>query len=703
MTTLLNSSSGSSSDSPSDVVNPPPPAWNPSAIKADSPVRRRLGVAGMLIATAILYIWNLGASGYANEFYAAAVQAGTKSWKAFLFGSSDWGNSITVDKPPASLWPMELSGRIFGFNSWSMLIPEALMGVAAVGLLYLTVKRWFGTSAGFLAGGLLALTPVAVLMFRFNNPDALLTLLVVVAAYCITRAVESARARWLLLCGATLGFAFLTKSLQGFTVIPGFVAMYLVAAPTSLGRRLLHLLAAGAALLVSAGWWVAIVALWPAGSRPYIGGSTTNSALELAFGYNGLGRITGDTAGNGGGANFSGSTGLFRLFNSEMGTQISWLLPAALIGLVAVSALSRRAPRTDRSRAAMILWGGWLLVTGAVLSFASGTIHSYYTIELAPAIAALVAISAVTLWRLRTDLNARLTMALGVLVTGIWGYELLQRDASWHPWISYLLVAATLIAVAALAITVQRWRQAVIVGLAGGLIVLGGGSAAYALSTASTPHTGSTPSAGPAATGGFGGGFGGRGGAPAGGFSGGPGGNSGNGGDGGTPPSGGFPGAGGTAGGTTGGTGTAPTTGGIGSAGSAPTTGGTAAAPTGGGSDSSSTDAALIALLKAAGTKWSAATIGSQTAASLQLNSDTDVMPIGGFTGSDNSPTLAQFKELVAKGEIRYFIAGGGFGGGGGRGGSSGSSSITSWVESNFSSTTVGGTTVYDLTKAATS
>ncbi|SOD70628.1 4-amino-4-deoxy-L-arabinose transferase-like glycosyltransferase [Jatrophihabitans sp. GAS493] len=677
MTTLL--------DSSSDVVIPPPGDENSPTIKAESPVRRRLGVAALLIATAVLYIWNLGASGYANEFYASAVQAGTKSWKAFLFGSSDWGNSITVDKPPASLWPMELAGRIFGFNSWSMLVPEALMGVAAVGLLYLTVKRWFGTTAGFIAGTLFALTPVAVLMFRFNNPDAMLTLLIVAAAYCVTRAMDSTRTRWLLLCGVALGFAFLTKSLQGFTVIPGFAVMYLVAAPTSLRRRLLQLLAAGGALLASAGWWIAIVAFWPAGSRPYIGGSTNNSALELAFGYNGLGRITGGSAGNGGGANFSGSTGLFRLFNSEMGTQISWLLPAALIGLVAVSALSRRAPRTDHSRAAMILWGGWLLVTGIVLSFASGTIHSYYTIELAPAIAALVAIASVTLWRLRAELNARLTMAIGVLATGIWGYELLQRDASWHPWISYLLVVATVVAVAALLIPVQRWSRALVVGLVAGLIVLGGGSAAYAVSTASTAHTGSTPSAGPAASGGFGGGasggggFGGRGGgAPTGGtggggFGGGTGGPAGNGG---TPPSG-APGA--TSGSTAGGTATG---------------GGTGAA--------SSSNSALVALLKAAGTKWSAATIGSQTAATLQLNSDTDVMPIGGFTGSDNSPTLEQFKALVAQGEIRYFIAGGG-GGGGFGGGQSGSSSITSWVESNFSSSTVGGSTVYDLTKAVTS
>ena len=191
----------------------------------------------MLGLSALLYLWGLGASGYANDFYAAAVQAGTKSWKAFFFGSLDSANSITVDKPPAALWPMELSGRIFGFSSWSMLVPQALMGVASVWLLYAAVRRWFGPGAGLLAGALLAITPVAVLMFRFNNPDALMTLLIVAAAYCVTRALEHASLKWLLFAGAAMGFSFLAKGLQPFTVLPALAAVYLVAAPTTLRRR----------------------------------------------------------------------------------------------------------------------------------------------------------------------------------------------------------------------------------------------------------------------------------------------------------------------------------------------------------------------------------------------------------------------------------------------------------------------------------
>ncbi|MCW2545913.1 MAG: glycosyl transferase family 39, partial [Mycobacterium sp.] len=308
-----------------------------------SPAWARPALLLLLAGTAVLYLWNLSASGDANSFYAAAVQAGTKSWKAWFFGSLDAGNSITVDKPPASLWVMGLSARIFGFNSWSMLVPQALEGVAAVGLLYATVKRWAGPAAGLLAGAILALTPAAALMFRFNNPDALLTLLMVLGAYAMTRAIDGARMRWVLVAGAALGFAFLTKMLQGFLPLPGFALAYLVCAPTTFGKRFLHVLAGGAAVVVSAGWWLLAVALWPVSSRPYIGGSTDNTVLNLVFGYNGFGRLTGSEGGVGGrgggggnaGSSFGGATGITRLLSSEMGNEISWLLPAAVVALVA--------------------------------------------------------------------------------------------------------------------------------------------------------------------------------------------------------------------------------------------------------------------------------------------------------------------------------------------------------------------------------
>ncbi|MDQ1530893.1 MAG: hypothetical protein QOE37_998, partial [Microbacteriaceae bacterium] len=247
--------------------------------RADEAAWVRPAYLGLLAASALLYVWNLAASGWANAFYSAAVQAGASDWEAFLYGSSDAGNSITVDKPPASLWVMDLSVRVFGLSSWSILLPEAIMGVLTVALVVAIVRRSFPPAAALLAGAVTALTPVAVLMFRFNNPDALLVLLVTLATYLTLRGVQDGRARWILWAGVAVGFAFLTKQLQAFLVVPVLGAVYLYAAPRRLRTRALHLLGAAGTLAVSAGWWVAIVELVPASMRPYIGGSQTNDFL----------------------------------------------------------------------------------------------------------------------------------------------------------------------------------------------------------------------------------------------------------------------------------------------------------------------------------------------------------------------------------------------------------------------------------------
>src|SRR5262245_12708852 len=346
--------------------NPPAPGRKRNLLfgKPGEPRWLRPSLLALLLVTAVLYLWGLGASGWGNAFYSAAVQAGSESWKAFFFGSSDAANSITVDKTPASLWVMALSARAFGVNAWSILVPQALMGVASVGLLYASVRRWFSPVAGLLAGLVLALTPIAVLMFRFNNPDALLVLLMVAGAYATTRAIENGSTKWLMLAGVFVGFGFLTKMLQALLVVPAFALVYLLAGPPKLGRRLWQLVLSAIVLLVSAGWWVAIVELVPASMRPYIGGSQDHSVLNLIFGYNGLGRLTGNETGSVGGGGQAGSmwgpTGWLRLFNAEFGGQASWLLPAALIFLVGGLLLTLRAKRTDRTRAALVLWGGWL-------------------------------------------------------------------------------------------------------------------------------------------------------------------------------------------------------------------------------------------------------------------------------------------------------------------------------------------------------
>ena len=248
----------------------------------------------LIVGTAVAYLVNLSASGWGNSFYAAAVQAGSQSWTAFFFGSSDAANSITVDKPPMSLWVMGLSVRLFGLNSWSVLAPQVIIGAASVALLWRTVRRHAGPAAGLLAGLTLALTPVAALMFRFDNPDALLVLLMIVAVWAALRAVDDGRTRWLVVAGVAVGAGFLTKQLQVMLVVPPIALTYLLAGPVSLPRRLGQLVAALGAAVVTAGWWIAVVELWPASSRPWIGGSQNNSILELTLGYNGLGRLNGE-------------------------------------------------------------------------------------------------------------------------------------------------------------------------------------------------------------------------------------------------------------------------------------------------------------------------------------------------------------------------------------------------------------------------
>ncbi|MFI6352708.1 glycosyltransferase family 39 protein [Streptomyces sp. NPDC050743] len=668
----------------------------------------------LLAATLLLYLYDLSASGYANSFYSAAVQAGSKSWKAFFFGSLDAGNAITVDKPSAFLWPMELSVRIFGLNSWAILTPEVLMGVGTVAVVCAAVRRRFSPAAGLIAGAVLALTPVAALMFRFDNPDAMLALLMALACYFVVRAVEDGRTKWLVWAGAAIGFAFLAKTLQAFLVLPPLAIVYAVCGPVRLRRRLVQLGLATVALVVSGGWWVAIVELWPASSRPYIGGSQNNSFLELTFGYNGLGRISGDetgSVGGGGGGTGSGrwgATGWDRMFNSEIGGQISWLLPAALILLVAGLWATRKLRRTSVTRASFLVWGGSLLITMVVFSYMAGIFHQYYTVALAPYLAAVVGMGAGLLWERRRETWASISLAAALVAASAWGYVLLNRTSGYLPWLKWLVLIGGMVAALGLIFAGRISRQPALGAAAVGLVAALAGPTAYTLSTVDSAHTGSIPTAGPAGASmmGFGGGRG-----PGGGFGGAMPGQQGQQGQGqqGQQNGNGFPGGGGFGGGMPGRQGQNsqgqqgqngngfPGAGRMGDGGMG---GGGGAGGLLNGANVSS--AAKKLLEEDAGDyTWVAASIGSQNAASYQLATGEPVMAIGGFNGTDPSPTLAQFKKYVAEGEIHYFIAGGGMGGGMGGSSSGTSSRITSWVESTFKKVTVGSATFYDLTQKA--
>ncbi len=704
--------------SPPPTAPVPPAGWLTRLVRGrpEDPAWVRPAFVVLLVGTAVLYLWGLGASGWGNSFYSAAVQAGTKSWKAFFFGSSDASNFITVDKPPASLWIMEISARIFGVNSWSILVPQALEGVATVGVLVITVRRWFAPGAALLAGAVLALTPVAVLMFRFNNPDALLTLLLTLAAYATVRAIDDGRSRWMVLAGALIGFGFITKMLQAVILIPVLAAVYLLAGPPKLGRRVVQVIYSGLAMVVAGGWWVAAVQLTPAADRPYVGGSSDNNLLNLIFGYNGFGRLSGNEVGSvGGGGGLGGGSmwgpvGWNRLFLREMGGQISWLIPGALIGMVAVLWMTRRAPRNDRTRAGVLIFGGWLVLTGATISFAHGIIHPYYTVALAPAVGALVGMGAATLWRRRSEIFPRVALALAIVASVAWAFVMLGWSPTWYPALRWIVLGLGIVAAVGIAL-VPKARGVLAAGLAGfGIVSVLAAPAAYSLNTAATPHSGAIPTAGPTIQGG--GGFGGFGGARA--F--GPGGLGRNGG--GLPGGATFPrGAGGFGGGPPagafGGGQGAPTfpggqaAGGFGRVGGRGGAGGFGGGAAGGLLNGSTPGKRLTALLAAGASKytWVAAASGSDSASGYQLATGDPVMAIGGFNGTDPAPTLAQFKKYVAQGKIHYYIGGGGFGGGFGGGaaglgqsGTSDSTQIATWVSSHYKATTVDGVTIYDLT-----
>ncbi len=600
-------------------------------------LRRVPPLAVLLTATAGLYLWGLGSSGWANAYYSAAAQSGAESWRAFFFGSFDAAGSITVDKPPLGVWPMALSVRVLGLSSWAILLPQALMGVATVAVVHHGVRRATGSGgAALLAGATLALTPVAVLMFRFNNPDGLLVLLLAGAAVATLRALDSPRAGWwLVLAGSLVGLAFLTKMLQAFLVLPALAVVYAVFAVVPWRRRVLHLLGAAASVVVAGSWWIVAVELWPSGSRPFVGGSQHNSALELVLGYNGVGRITGAQTGAVSGPRGWGSNTLLRLLDPGTGGQASWLLPAAIV--LAVAALWLTRGTASRARPALALWLTWAGVTWAVFSLMNGIFHDYYTVALAPAVASLVGIGAHGVWEHRTSAVATWALGLAVAVTGVLALTVLWPQRAWSPWLPWAVAAA--VAVALWRVVVAH-RRAVPVGVgfaATALVAAYVGPAAYSVETAATPHTGAVPHAGPARSG----------------------------------PS-------------------------------------YDVAPVGDLLTVSRSTPALTRLLvtDAEDFSWVAAVTGANSAAGFQLATDRPVMPVGGFNGTDPSPTLAQFRRLVAAGRIHYFLAGGGryVPESDGevqpvtRTGSDAAQRIERWVARNFAARTVDGVVVHDLT-----
>jgi 4-amino-4-deoxy-L-arabinose transferase-like glycosyltransferase len=558
-------------------------------------------LAALLVLAGVLYLWALSRNGFANDYYSAAVRSMSTSWHAFLYGSFDASGVMTVDKPPLALWVQALSARVFGFNSWALLVPQALMGVATVALAYDLTKRQFGRAAGFVAGLALVLTPITVAVSRHNNPDALLVLCCTAALWCVVRAFADGRTRWIVLAGVAVGLGFEAKMAAALLVVPAIAAAWLWVAPRGRGKAAGQLVAGGAAMTAVGLAWPMLMWLTPAADRPWISGTSDNSVWSLILGYNGLGRLFGQDGGPGGGAGgpgggggggfggnglFGGQPGLFRLLNEALGGQGGWLLGVAVVGglgLLVATRLRRSDPRTGW----VLLVGGAFLTTAVAFSRAQGIFHPYYVSQLAPLIAALVGATAALI--LRRDVRARVVGPAAVLAAVATEIAILRDNPTSLSWWPGLLAAGGVLAAAGLAFVLAPKLRAYVVAAALALLLLAPG--AWTTETLGHATSGTFPAGGPASTSlGMGG-----------------------------PPGGG----GGNGGGMFGG-------------------------------DSSSLTKAIAYADEHGG---GAIAVASQSgAASSLISSGANVVAIGGFSGRESQVTTAWLADAVESGQIRYVL-----------------------------------------------
>jgi 4-amino-4-deoxy-L-arabinose transferase-like glycosyltransferase len=610
-------------------------------------LRRRPELVGLLGVTAALNLWGLSINGWANTYYSAAVRSMSTSWHDFLFASLDKSGLMTVDKPPLALWVQALSARIFGFHPLSILVPQALMGVVAVGLIYDLTRRRFGRPAGFVAGLAFATTPVIVAVSRHNNPDELLVLCSVVAIWFALRALETGRTKWLVFSGVAVGLGFETKMAVALMVVPGIAAAWLWIAPARhrLGRlhALRQLLAGGAAMVAVGLAWPVLVWLTPAADRPWISGTSDNSVWSLILGYNGFGRLSGQTGGpggGGGGAMFGGATGPFRLLQSSLGDQAGWLLGFAVVAALAILVVTRLR-RDDARSGWLLVIGGAFATTAVAFSFASGIFHPYYVSLLAPFAAALIGAG---VGMMLDGPSARVIAPLAIVAGLITELVVLGEIGGQLAWAKPLVIVLGVGAATALALRLSPRTRTVIVAVA--VAALLAAPATWAAETLGHATSSTFPTGGPANAVSLG--------------SGGPGGRGGFGSNGGS----GAGGAGrfGTPLGMQGGAGFAPPSGGAGGGFAPPSSGGTPGASfgAGGGPGGFGGDNAMLTAAIRYAKAHGGGTIGvssQSSAAEAILSSDGDVAGLGGFSGRESSVTVKWLASEVAAGRLRWIIA----------------------------------------------
>lgn len=562
-------------------------------------LRSRWETVALLAGAAALYLWNLSINGWANAFYSAAAFAGADNLTAFFFGSSDPSNGISVDKPPLALWIMSLSVKIFGLSPWSLLVPQALMGVATVWLVYRMAAQHLGHRWGLLAGALMALMPVSTAVFRYNNPDALLTLLMASAAAATLAAVRTERQGLLGLAGVLIGAGFLTKQLQVALVVPALLATVLWLGPWPLRLSLRGACVALCAAVVTAGSWLAVVALTPPGSRPFIGGTRNNSFWELTLGYNGMDRLTGLDAQRtqvGGSSAESLPVGPLRFLYPQLAAQILWVIPLAVAGIVIAVLLWRRVDL--RERTFLTVNALWFICSSAVLASMSGIMHPYYALSAVPSAACLGAAALKHMIELRGRGLFRLVLGVTLAATLVLDYANGVRGAGTFPWYSMASLLVGSLAIAWAVLPPVRAFAAAGVAIALCLVLLG--PLLWSVSTVAGAHEGAALAGGP----------------PLNGYR------------------------------------TDDPADPLMHENATPEFAATVFG------DPVEPDAARDLQLVKEGTRWPGATIGSANAAQYQLATRRSVLAIGGFDGTDPFPTLGDFQSEVEAGQIGFLIVG---------------------------------------------
>lgn len=581
----------------------------------------------ILLGAGAIYLFGGLQNGMANSYYAAAVQAASQDWAAWLFGSLDSSNFISVDKPPLATMIMGLSARILGFSNFSMILPNVLAAVGSIWLVYSIVRKYFGFKSAMIASLIMTFTPILAVMAGFNNPDVILTFFLTASGYAFLRSLENKKPLfWLSLAGVMTGMAFNTKMLQGLLLVPIFGVVYLFFSKPKMGVRILHLIWAGIWTAISTFWWAILVWITPAENRPWVGSTNDNSIWSLIFGYNGFGRFFGSGGGMGGGnsggmgarmTGFGGATGFLRMFNNEFGPNIAWFLPLAILSGVALLWIFRKMNRASIQRNSVIFWLVWILIHMAVFSFTAGVIHPYYVVAMSPAVAALVGIGLPILleaYRRRNKFDILLPIA--VLLTVVMAVVNLSYNNNF-PVLSWGVMIVGL--VGGLMLWMNLFEQKKYFrnwGLIASTVSIMAAPIIWTISSVSVAHTGSIPTSGPSST-----------------------------------------------------------------------------AMRGSNNENSQSESALTEFLlnNSAGTKWIAAVNSANESAAIQLSTKSAVMALGGFNGSDNPLTLDDFKQLVASGQVKYYISSGNGRGGGPRGGNS---EIISWIQQNGKTVDYGGDNV---------